>query len=328
MDAPTGLRRLGEAAPAARRVFWVLFKVFKYALIALLCYQLLYPILYMISMSIRPPEQVLDPSVVWIPKSFSAKSFKDALNVMDYGKSLLNTIKLAGVTAILQCAVAAFVGYGFARFRFRGRGLLFGMVSFTLLVPSQTILVPLYVNMRFFLQNVPGVSQLLKLLTGQNYINLIGSYFSIFLPSLFGVGLKGGLFIFIFRQFFRGFPKELEEAALIDGCGPYRTFATIMLPNATNIIITVLLFSLVWNWNDYFTANTFLGSTGVLSVQLSMLKENLSLVMQNLQTISNPFAIATRMQAGCLLMSAPLLLIYVVLQRFFMDSIERSGIVG
>src|SRR5699024_8123712 len=104
-------------------------------------------------------------------------------------------------------------------------------------------------------------SRLIGLITGNNYtdytMNLINSRLTFWIPSAFGVGIRSGLFIYILRQHFRGIPKELEEAAKIDGCGSFRTFKDIMVPNARTSMLTVFLFSVVWHWNEYTLSRTF-----------------------------------------------------------------------
>ena len=156
--------------------------------------------------------------------------------------------------------------------------------------------------------------------------NLINTYAPITLLSVFGMGLRSGLYIFIYRQFFRGLPMEIEEAALIDGAGEIRTFFTVMLPNASSAIITVAMFSFVWQYNDTFYASMFMTALPSLPSQLSGLFQSF---------YTNPInykydIMMTQMvvEAGVLLAIIPILTVYLVMQRFFMEGIERSGIVG
>ena len=300
------------------------YPILRFAILVTLSYQLLYPLLYMISMAIREPAQAADPSVVWIPKSVTLQNFADVMKVMDFGNVMRVSLTIGIGCGILDVAICALTGYGFARFRFRGCNLLFGMVIFTLIVPPQTIMLPLYSMMRYF--DGFGTLKLLSMFTDlPESINLIGNPLTLFLPSALGQGYRAGLYIFMFRQVFREMSPALEDAAYIDGCGPMRTFARIMLPNAKNTIITTFLFSFVWHWNEYYLTKMMMGSERNAAVALSMLRMNLA-SLTNVQVESNPLVILTRIQAGCLLLIAPLLIIYIVTQRYFTDSIEHSGV--
>ncbi len=303
-------------------VFWALLRTF---LIIGLSFILLYPIIYMVSMAFRGGLEVYDPSVIWIPRSLTFQNIVRALEELKYMEALYNTITIDIVSSLIQVAVCAIVGYGFARFKFKGRGIAFGAVILTIVVPVQTVLIPIYLNYRFF--SVFGILDIYNLLTGANAsINLIGNNLSFYLPALFGMGIRSGLYIFMYRQFFRGLPKELEEAAWIDGCGKFKTFYNVMLPNAKAIIITVFLFSIVWYWNDYFQTSMFLSNVPTISTQLSGIKE---LLMEQVKKgAMNEYQCAAIVQAGCLISILPMLILYMFTQKQFTESIERSGIVG
>lgn len=300
-------------------------KTAKYIILAALAYQLLYPVLYMISMSLRAPVDAYDPSIIWIPKNVTFNSFKEAFKAMKYWSSLKTSLSIGVGCAILDVASCALAGYGFARFNFKFKNVLFGMVILTLIVPTQTIILPFFLNMRYFdLNGLMGVIG--KITGGPTSINLIGNKISFYLPSLFGAGIRSGLYIFIFRQFFASMPSALEEAAYVDGSGPFRTFFKIMLPNAKNGIITVFLFSFVWHWNDYYLSNQLLGTAiRNTTVALSTLRVDLGTYTGG-QVANDPIGIATRMQAGALLTILPLFILYLFTQRYFTDSIEHIGI--
>ncbi|WP_372630190.1 carbohydrate ABC transporter permease [Cohnella sp.] len=297
----------------------------RFAVLIVLAYQLLYPLLYMFSMALRLPEEVTDPSVIWIPKTVSLQNFADTLRVMDFWGAFENSLYIGLGCGLLDILSCAFVAYGFARFHFPLAKTLFALVILTLVVPVQTIILPLYADMKFF--DAFGLMKLWSAIAGgPDSISLIGSYWSFYLPSLFAMGLRSGLYIFIFRQFFAGMPKELEDAAYVDGYGPFRTFFRIMLPNAKNAIITVFLFSFVWHWNEYYMSNLFLGHMKKnFAIALSSLRVDLESIV-NVQTISDPLAVLTRIQAGALLAILPLLVLYLLTQRFFTDSVEHVGI--
>ncbi len=292
-----------------------------------LAYVILYPLIYCISQAIRLPSDMYDPRVIYIPRNFTWQNFKDAWDFLDYPRIFMNTLNVSLWPTLLQLCTCALAGYGFARFKFKGKGLMFGLVILTLIVPPQTISVTTYTTFRYF--DPFYVSSGLNLigLLPENYIDITDTIWSVILPALFASGLKSGLFIFVYRQFFRGIPKELEEAAYIDGCGFFGTFLKILVPNAVPAFITVFLLSLVWYYNDYFTIPLFLPQTEVLSSSLNQM-------FINMTTVGGPYAgvdvllVYPIWRAGIILYILPLLIIFLLFQRKFTESIARSGIVG
>ena len=185
-----------------------------------------------------------------------------------------------------------------------------------ILVPPQVISLPLYSQFRFF-----GA--------GKFTINLIDSTATMYLPALTANGIRAGLMIFIFRQFFKGLPRELEDAAYIDGCGPLRTFIQVMIPNAASAFLTVFLFSVVWYWNDYYVSSTFFTNTKTIALMLRNLDTELKVRLFNSATVDvSPREQIVWKEAGCLISIAPVLALYVCLQKYFTEGIERSGIVS
>ena len=301
---------------------WAIFRLFLFIGIG---YVILYPILYMLSTTFRSDADILDPSIVWIPKHFSLNNIKQAFDVMEYPKALANTAGINMVAALLQVAVTSVVGYGFARFDFPFKRILFAVVILTIIVPVQTYLSPLYMMFRFF--RLPGLSAILDAIAaGSGTFKLVDSPWPFWLQSLFGMGFRSGLFIFIFRQFYRGMPGELEEAALIDGCGAVRTYFRVMLPNARSSMITVFIFSTVWHWNDYFVPAVFSETRQTVATALASLRSTLERLAT--QNGSDQLMVQVQVQAGALLAIAPMLVLFIVAQRYFTEGIERSGIVG
>jgi len=298
--------------------------IVRFVLIVGLSFVILYPILQKVSTSLKAREDIYSPIVVWIPERISFESYKYAVQIMEYWDTLLNTFLLAGMTTVLTAASCALAGYGFARLKFKGSKLLFACVILTILVPPTTILIPMYLNLKDF--NLLG---LIPLLTGGKSINLLDTYWPFILTSMFAVSYKAGLFIFIYNQFYRGIPKEIEEAAYVDGAGVTKTFLQIMLPNTMPAIITVCLFSFVWQWNDSFYTTTYLTSTKVMSTQLSSLPFNLNkLITGDGGGQSDPFYLDLVQDTGILLAILPLIIGYLFIQRHFVESVERTGIVG
>lgn len=289
-----------------------------------LSFVLLYPILYIFSMAFRPSDEVLDPLVVWIPRTFTLDNVRRAFEGMDYLRSLWQSVRIGLVSSLLAAGVYSLVGYGFARFSFRLKKPLFAVLIFTIILPPQAILIPQYLENSYF--DFFGIGQIVGWVTGTPYtVNLLDTVFAFYLPALFGAGVRSGILIFIFIQFYRGLPKELEDAACVDGCGPLRTFARIMLPNAVPAIVTVLLFSVVWYWNDTQYSGIFLVDERTLPLRLTDLQAVLN--SSSGQQL-DPYQLSVLMPAGCLLFILPPLVLYIVFQRYFTESIERTGLVG
>ena len=207
----------------------IIWKIFRFFLLIGICYIFLFPVLYMISVAVRSPDTVNDPSIVWIPRGISFGSIKTAIEILEYPRAITTTAVIAiGSTAasLISCTL---VGYGFARYNFKEKGFMFAMVLLTIIVPPQTTIISSFINYRNF--NFFGIMKLLHAVIPAvpAQISLINTVWTFILPALFASGLRSGLFIFIFRQFFAGMPKDLEEAAMIDGCGAFRTF-TILPP--------------------------------------------------------------------------------------------------
>ncbi|WP_438434791.1 carbohydrate ABC transporter permease [Gorillibacterium sp. sgz500922] len=305
--------------------FWKkwLWSAVRFTLIVGLSFVILYPILQKVSTAIKDKADLYSPIVVWIPEHLSLDNFRQVISIMDYWHTLGNTFALSVVTTLLTALSCAFAGYGFARLKFRGSNLLFIGVLLTILVPPTTILIPMYLNLKDF-----SLLGLIPLLTGKSF-NLLNSYWPFILTSLTANSMKAGLYIFIFRQFYRGIPKEIEEAAYIDGASIGKTFLRIILPNTIPAIVTVLLFSFVWQWNDSFFTTTYLTTSKVMSIQLGSLPYNLGIRLGDGTTSQvDPFYLSMVQDTGILLAILPLILIYIFVQRYFVESVERTGLVG
>lgn len=314
LDSKVRMQRTGK----------LLGRIVFYVVCLCLAYQLLYPVLYMISMSIREPSDMNDPSIIWVAKHFTLDNFADAIKSMNFWNAFRVSLTLCIVCGVLDVFSCAIAGYVFARFDFWGKKALFVLVIFTMVVPTQTLVLPLYMRWRY-----ADFGGIVGLFNEQGFVNLIGTLWPLIIPAALAMGVRSGLYIFIYRQFFINLPVALEDAAYIDGAGPYRTFFSIMLPNIKNAIITVFLFSFVWNWGEYYLSKQFLGSTDrSIMVALSAIRRDLASLssLAGTQIGSNPEKVATRVMAGCLLTAAPMLIMFIFTQRFLADSIEHIGI--
>lgn len=306
----------------------IIWKIFRFFLLIGICYIFLFPVLYMISVAVRSPDTVNDPSIVWIPRGISFGSIKTAIEILEYPRAITTTAVIAIGSTVASLISCTLVGYGFARYNFKEKGFMFAMVLLTIIVPPQTTIISSFINYRNF--DFFGIMKLLHAVIPAvpAQISLINTVWTFILPALFASGLRSGLFIFIFRQFFAGMPKDLEEAAMIDGCGAFRTFISIMLPLAKSALITVLLFSFVWHWNDYFQSSMYFNDNQPVSVMLNQMQSLLQDAKIFNVVTNTPDEIRTYLQAGCLLTILPPLILYIFTQRFFTESIERTGIVG
>jgi len=274
------------------------------------CYIILAPVIGIISRAFMSPEDIANPLVFLLPQSPTLYNVRTAFDFMNFWRTLAVTLVYSVGLALLHVVITSLVGYGFARFKFPGSNILFGLVIISIVIPIQSYMIPMFLSFRFFM--------------GQPDWNLIGSPWPILFITLTGVGIRSGLYIYIFRQFFRGIPKELEEAAFIDGAGPLGTYLKIMIPNAMPAIITVLLFAFVWHYNDTYYAGMLMSGHSMMSAMVLSLGPSYSALME----VRNPVFIQMVVFGGVLLAITPIMIIYLFLQRFFVEGLERSGIVG
>jgi multiple sugar transport system permease protein len=237
--------------------------------------------------------------------------------------SMINTAWISLVMSICQVVSTTLVAYGFARYEFPLKKFWFACVMLIVLIPPQTISTSLFLHFRFF-----DIFGLIKLITGDT-INLRGSAIPYFLMSLGCMGLKNGLYIYMIRQFFRNIPKELEEAAYVDGCGTLMTFIRIMLPDAKPILTSCFLFAFVWQWTDGYYSKLFLGNVKLVSTELSRLVDSLGafLMREMGTTVTIPASYGNAIMAtGILMIILPLIILYLFAQRGFVESLSSSGI--
>lgn len=309
-----------------KRLVGAIWPVFRFFILFGLGFIIMYPLLFMLSTAFRPNDQMTDPSIVWIPKSLTMDNINDVIGIMKYNvlsldNTLINTIILNVIASVLQVVTCSVTGYGFARFKFKGKNILFAIVILMIIVPPQITMIPLYLQYAYF-----DLFGIIPLINGDS-ISLIDTGWTMYLPALFANGIKAGLFIYIFRQFFRGLPKELEDAAYLDGCGPLETYIKIMIPNAKTSFLTVFLFSIVWYWNDYYVSSSFFTHNNTVALMLKNLDATLQQELFDGQTITVR-QIIVWLESGCLLSILPLLVMYIFLQRYFIEGVERSGLTG
>lgn len=287
----------------------------KYILLIGIGFVYLYPLLYMFSTSLMSLDDLLDASIKWIPSRFYFGNYSKAFRVMNFWKSLKDSIILAGLPTLFQAASCAVIGYGFARFEFRGKKLMLAILIFSFILPAQVTMMPTYV-----------------LFTN---LKLIGTLHAFNIPALLGQGIKAQIFILIFYQFFRQVPQALIEAAHIDGAGYFRSFFKISLPSAAPAILVVFLFSVVWYWNESYLTTLYISGNGTSNANAWT---SLVVELKNFQSIYDQYNQGNQQQlgninesikmAGTMLSILPLLVMYAFLQKYFVESIDRTGITG
>jgi len=286
-----------------RRARSLIVKIIMLLLLVDVAYIFVMPILRLLSTSLMNVMDLYDPTVVWLPRRWAFENYSQAYTALAYGEAFRNTVLISGACAILQTLACALVGYGFARFKFPGRDRLFYLVLFAMIVPPHAIIIQLFV------------------MVSKNH--WLETYYPFLVPSAFGMGLRGALFVFIYRQFFKGLPWELEDAAMIDGASPLRVFYNIMLPLARPAILVVFLFSFVWHWNDSLEPSIYLSRP-----ELFFMPQRLSVVEAALSNMRLRAMWGTgTIMAATLLTILPLVVLYVFTQRYFIESIERTGLI-
>jgi len=320
------LRVSNEKNKVKKRVLGILVMLFRYAMLISIGYIVIFPMISALSTAIKADEAFFDVSLYWLPKYVSVSSFKAAYNAMNYGSSFLRSITLQVVSAGIEVVMCAIVAYGFARFDFKFKKVFTVFLMITIIVPVNVYIVSTIVNFRNL--DILGFFGLIAKLTGFDIRpNILNTNLTFYLPSFFAMGLRSGILIYIYIQFMSGLPKELEEAASIDGAGPFKTFWKIVVPSSSVVILTVSVFSVIWHWNDSYLSMMYMTGNYPLAVSLANLGDVLKLNNPFVGAAQSSMIFSTKM-AGCLLFVTPLLIAYLCVQNKFVKSIDRVGITG
>ncbi len=295
-----------------------LINVLKIAILVGVGYVILSPVIGMFVNSISSNKDAYNPMVFVLPQYPTLERYRLVLERLDYFPTIARDLFYTLTITLLQLLVCSMVGYGFARFDFPLKKLLFACVVIMIVIPSHTIMLPIYMTFKSF--DPFGLITAIKGTPG-----LMGTTVPMYIMSLLGCGVRSGLYIYIFNQFFRGLPKEIEEAALVDGAGVWYTYFRIMLINAMPAVITVAVFSIVWQFNDTFYAKLFLISENVV---ISKKISSLQAVIANSDKILDVTIQELYLDAGVILVILPIVIVYLLLQKYFIEGVERSGIVG
>ena len=287
-----------------------------------LCFMIISPMISRLAMSVMEEKDLYDSTIVLLPRHVTLDNFRIVANSTGLPTSMINTLWISILVSICQVVSTTLVAYGFARFEFPLKKFWFGCVIALIVIPPQTIQSAMYKS--FIRFDVFGIIQAL---TGSP-LNLRSSIWPYIMMCLTCMGLKDGLYIYMLRQYFKGVPESLEEAAYVDGCGTMHTFLKIMLPDAVPIIASCFLFSFVWQWTDLFYSRNFLTGFKLFAPQLSTmtdrLGQELAATMGASQTV-DPGRERQLVSIGVLFCCIPLIILYCFTQRTFVESLAMTG---
>ena len=289
-----------------RRTVNLLYGFVRFVIIFGLAFIILRPIIYKTLFAFMAPSDLLDNSVNIIPKHWSLYYWREALDGLNLSVTLPNTIWLSLSIGLIQVAVCTLVGYGLGRFKFPGSRLAFAAVIVIMLVPIQTISSAQYLNFVYF--NFFGLR-----------LNLSDSFWPMYILALGGMGIKQGLYIYLFKEQFAALPDDLEQAAYIDGAGIFQTFLRVMLPNAGTTMVTVFLFTFCWQWTDTTYSNLYMTDLKVLANSISDVQIRIGLSWDETGTL-------IARNAASLIIMIPLLALFGLCQKFLVQSISRAGL--
>lgn len=279
--------RLRKQARAKRTISLTL----SYVALALVTFLMIFPLIIVVIVSFTPNAvtQTWPPKI--IPSAWTLDNYTSLFQRLPIGRELLNTIVFAGAVTIISVFFDSLAAYGLSRVDFKGRGILLAVLIATMMIPAMALLIPVY-----------------KLLGSMGLVN---SYLGIIIPRMADVGG-----IFLLRQFFISIPKDLDNAARIDGAGEFRVFAQIILPNAVPAILTVGMFNFMGNWNDLLwpLIMTSKPETRTITAGLAMLTGHGSSV--------TPYGVV---MAGALISALPLLIVFFFVQKRFVEGIAMTG---
>ena len=300
-----------------------LYKLFRYLLLLGVSYVAIFPVIKFISASLTIPEDFFTGASNIVPDTPTFENYINSQDYFKYFKHAKVTLLITVISTICSVFVCSLVGYGLGRYKFKGSNLVYAAVLFTIIMPLQTAQIPLTYYYRWF--DIFSIGKLVGLITGETLtVNLLPNLGRFVVPALLGVGLKAGIFIFLFRQFFEGMPKDLEEAAKLDGCGAFKIYWKVMLPNIIPVMVTTILLAVIYYWNDSLVSGMSNLNMGTpLMVEISRLfslrigAEELTLMRRTVEYYSILFSAVL-----------PLIAVFVFCQRFFVESMDRSGSKG
>ncbi|WP_274365954.1 carbohydrate ABC transporter permease [Paenibacillus thermotolerans] len=313
--------QLGRYTPSVKKLLFgmqisdgIVYKAATYATLIVFGFVFLFPLLYMLSASLMSNMDLVDNTFEWIPSSLYTFNYEATWRALRLPNAFFTTAMVAGASTVSVILSSSLIGYGLARFQFIGKSAVFALLLFTYIVPKTLFFIPRF---QIYME-----------------LGLKGNLGALVVPALTGQGEQAALFILIFYQFFKMIPKALEEAAFIDGAGALRTFWNIAIPMVGPAFIIVGVYGFSIYWNETFLTNFYLdGKIKTVPMLLAGLENNFGAAVNDIgggDFSKNPNLNYTEAKAfaGTLISIVPLALMYLVVQRWFVESIDKTGITG
>lgn len=231
-------------------------KALTYFLLIALSILFLFPFLWLIGTSVKPENEAMAFPPTLLPKEWDLANYKEVFTLVDFGQYYMNSIIVTVCVVIGTVVSSTIVAYGFARIKGKGRNFWFVLLLGTMMLPPQVTMIPVYMIF--------------------SKLGWVNTFLPLIVPSFFG----SAYFIFLLRQFFKTIPKELEESAYLDGCGPFGIFWRIIVPLSVPSIITVALLSFMWTWNDFLNPLIYLNDDSKYTLALGILQFKGALLIQ------------------------------------------------
>lgn len=309
-SAQTFLRKLFKGSRMEKSLIQ---KGLIYFLLIIIGFTFIYPLLYMFSISMMSNVDLVDNTIHWIPSAFNISNYQLVIKAMKIPSSYFTTIFVASSSTIAVAITSAFIGYGLARFRFKLKIVVFALMLFTFIMPKTLFFIPTY-----------------QIYTS---LHIKGTLWAILIPALTGQGLQGAFFILIFYQFFKMIPKQMEEAAKIDGANAFQTFYKIAIPMVLPAFIITFVYCFSLYWNETFLLGAYLdGKYLTINMYLNNLQNSYWALISNsgIDVSRDPNASFTeaKLFAGTLLTILPMMVVYIIAQKWFLQSIDKTGIAG
>ncbi|WP_303801830.1 carbohydrate ABC transporter permease [Alicyclobacillus macrosporangiidus] len=268
-------------------------KALTYLLLIAMTFVFVLPFLWMLSSSLKGNQEIFIFPPELIPKHFMWKNYPEALTYIPFLRYLVNTLIISVGSVVGTLVSCPPVAYAFSRLQWRGRNFLFGVCLSTMMLPFMVTMIPLYIMFR--------------------QMHWINTFYPLIVPAFFGTPL----YIFLMRQFYMRLPKDIAEAAYIDGAGEFRVFLQIITPLTKPALISIALFTFLANWTDFLAPLIFLNDSHMFT---------LSLGLQQYQ--STHFTAWSYLMAACVVFTLPVVILFFALQRYFMEGISMTGSKG
>lgn len=275
-----------------------LLRVALYLVVTVLGIMFMLPFVFAMSSSLKTHVQIHEYPPRWIPTTFHWDNYAEVFRQVPFGRFIENSLVVVVLAGIGQLVSATMVAYGFARFRFPGRDVLFMLVLSTMMLPWVVTIIPTFILF--------------------NYLGWLNSLKPLIIPAYFG---GGAFFIFLLRQFFMTIPLDLDEAAIIDGASRVTILLKVILPLSTPALATVAIFSFLGSWNDFFGPLIFLDSQEKFTVALG-----LRLLQQTASLGGRP--VDQLLMAASIITALPVVLLFFLMQKHFVQGIVMTGIKG